>query len=582
MRQSMLTCDQSQLLRDEKEAFTKILILLSELGIPAESMDLLQKAILQLDELFLVVVVGEFNAGKSALVNAMLREKILSEGVTPTTAQVTLVKWGEQVSERSVDEGFCVYSYPLPLLKELNIVDSPGTNSINRIHERLTEEFVPRSDLILFVTSADRPLTESERLFLERILHWGKKVVFVVNKADIFENEEAREEVKRFVEENAAITLGTTPEVFIVSARMAQRAAHETDPERKILLRSDSNLDTLETYIADTLDDTARLKLKLNNPLGVAENLFNQKLAEVQSQQEGIVQDIETIQVIRNSIENYQKELQAELAPRLAEVNNLLHQYEQRGLDFFDNTLRLTNIRQLLSTRKVQEEFSKEVLHDIPQQIDHQVQLLIDWLVTKDLNVWQQIMNALQQRQALNVAHAAGAGVNLQVQSRRELLDNIGKHIKTIVETYDRQTESEELANTVEQAIAQTALLEVGAVGMGVLVATALTSSALDITGTVAAGTLAVAGLFIIPYKKKQAKDSFREKMAALKENLLSSLEKTFRHESEDAIQRLMDNISPYITYVEGETARIQKDKTVLNEMKTTVASFRKRIDTTI
>jgi GTPase Era involved in 16S rRNA processing len=63
----------------------------------------------------------------------------------------------------------------------------PGTNAINRAHERLTVDFVPRADLVLFVTSADRPFTETERLFLESIRNLCKKIVLVFNKIDIYE-----------------------------------------------------------------------------------------------------------------------------------------------------------------------------------------------------------------------------------------------------------------------------------------------------------------------------------------------------------------------------------------------------------
>ena len=62
---------------------------------------------------------------------------------------------------------------------------------LSREHEEITSQFVPRSDLILFVTSADRPYTESERIFLEKIRAWGKKIVLVINKIDILENPEA-------------------------------------------------------------------------------------------------------------------------------------------------------------------------------------------------------------------------------------------------------------------------------------------------------------------------------------------------------------------------------------------------------
>ena len=161
IHQTVLTDSQAAFLRDEKEALARFQQALADFDLPREALDSLQKAILQLDELFLIVVAGEFNAGKSALVNALLREKVLLEGATPTTSRVTLVKWGEQPGEQVVDEKFAIYKYPLPLLKEVNIVDTPGTNAIIRHHERLTDEFIPRSDLILFITSADHPLTES-------------------------------------------------------------------------------------------------------------------------------------------------------------------------------------------------------------------------------------------------------------------------------------------------------------------------------------------------------------------------------------------------------------------------------------
>ena len=75
---------------------------------------------------------------------------------------------------------------PVELFRDVHIVDTPGTNAIIREHERLTTDFVPRADLVLFVTSADRPFTESERAFVESIRAWGKKIVIVVNKVDIF------------------------------------------------------------------------------------------------------------------------------------------------------------------------------------------------------------------------------------------------------------------------------------------------------------------------------------------------------------------------------------------------------------
>jgi len=189
MQGTMLSNEQMLFLQQEKQQLNIAKRILSDFNLPEKALNALGEAILQLDELFLIVVVGEYNAGKSALINALLGDHVLEEGVTPTTTRVTLVRWGEALSEQIVNEDFAIVTYPLELLKELNLIDSPGTNAIIRRHELLTTEYVPRSDLVLFTTSADRPLTESECQFLEKILAWGKKIVMVINKADILEGE---------------------------------------------------------------------------------------------------------------------------------------------------------------------------------------------------------------------------------------------------------------------------------------------------------------------------------------------------------------------------------------------------------
>lgn len=577
MRQSMLTDEQAQFLREEKDALSEIRLALAELDVPRESLATLQEAILQLDELFLLVVVGEFNAGKSALVNALLGEKVLPEGATPTTSRVTLVKWGEKVAEQVVDENFSIYTYPLELLKELNIVDTPGTNAVIRYHERLTDEFVPRSDLVLFATSADHPLTESERQFLERILSWGKKVVFALNKADIIENESSLQEVRSFVLKHATMVLGDTPEFFPVSARLGQRALSEPDPEKRASLRAASGLDALEQYITSTLDDSTRLRLKFSNPLGVAENILAQAANVNSTQSEDLKEDLQTAASLESTLKDYERDLRNELQPRLAEVENILHRLEQRGLDFFDATMRLTNIQELMRGDKVRADFEKNVLADIPQQIEEHVRRLIDWLVQKDLQEWQRVMTYVQRRRALHAEHIVGEGMEPREMRRRELIDTMGRTVQRIINEYDQEREARDLAAHVETAVAQTALLEVGAVGLGALVTAAVLSSSLDVTGILAAGTLAIVGFFVIPYKRKQAKDKFREKMETLRTNLLETLTTQFNKESQRAVERLGEGIAPYRRYVRSERERIDKTETTLARLRQRLSALRAR-----
>lgn len=578
MRPTFLTKEQDRFLQEEKTALGDIRLELARLAIPTESLGKLLRSIVQLDELFLLVVVGEFNSGKSALVNALLGSPVLPEGATPTTSRVTLVKWGEEVEEEIIDSGFAILTHPLPLLKQVNVVDTPGTNAVIRQHERLTDEFVPRSDLVLFVTSADRPLTESERQFLERITAWGKKVVFVINKIDILLDESTRGEVRDFVQRNTYQVMGESPPLFPVSARVAQQARREPDQGKRERLWNESGVDELEDYIVDVLDDDARLELKLRNPLGIADRIIRDTQEAVAHEQENLQEDLETVEAIEISIDAYAQELKSELEPRLAAIENILHRLEQRGLDFFDTTLRLTNIAGLARGAQVRAQFEEQVIDDVPEKIEDQVKRLIDWLVSKDLHEWRQVMGYLQRRQASHAEHIVGEPGAPSTTRRQELIDTVGRKASEIVEGYDRNQEARELAIAVESAVAQTAILEAGAVGLGTLITIAVFSSAVDITGLLAAGTMAILGFFVIPYKRRQAKEDFQVKMTRLRSELGGALTSQFQVETEQAIERMRAGVAPYTRYVHAEAERLESAAEVLADLRKRVDSLQARV----
>jgi GTP-binding protein EngB required for normal cell division len=197
----------------------------------------LAAAAASLDAPFLVVVAGEFNSGKSTLINALLGGRYLADGFLPTTNEIAVLKFrGESGGDNggsapSPDEeddtegGAAVRRLPAPLLRHATVVDTPGTNAILERQQRLTEEFIPRADLVLFTLSADRAFTESEAGFLRYIRRWGKKVLFAVNKADAMASPADADAVAAFVAGAAADVLGVAdPVVLPVSARLALEA----------------------------------------------------------------------------------------------------------------------------------------------------------------------------------------------------------------------------------------------------------------------------------------------------------------------------------------------------------------------
>lgn len=168
---------QEALLKQTRHILGQLRDVLASSSAATDDRTALADSLRQLDELFLLVIAGEFNSGKSSFINALLGHSgLLAEGVTPTTSHIHLLKYGETVTQTPREKGIWVATAPVSWLRNINIVDTPGTNAILREHEMLTADFIPRSDLVLFLTSADRPFTESERAFLARIRDWGKRL----------------------------------------------------------------------------------------------------------------------------------------------------------------------------------------------------------------------------------------------------------------------------------------------------------------------------------------------------------------------------------------------------------------------
>ena len=81
----------------------------------------------------------------------------------------------------------------------------------------------------------------------------------------------------------------------------------------------------------------------------------------------------------------------------------------------------------------------------------------------------------------------------------------------------------------------------------------------------------------MIPFKRKQAKDNFKEKMLNLRTKLLGALTTQFNNERESVIARLKDGISPYTRYVRSERERIDKAETTLARLRQSLSELRAR-----
>jgi Flp pilus assembly protein TadD/GTP-binding protein EngB required for normal cell division len=171
----------------------------------------LVRAVEAYDRPLQVAVMGEFNAGKSSFVNALAGDDVARVGVTPTTATINILRYGpggggrvrfqdgqvrdllpeeltrylgglddeEAVRVRAIE----VYS-GAESLRHIEIVDTPGLNSLRPEHEQVARAFVNEADAVVWVFSFGQAAKASERAALELLHGAGKQVLGVVNKVD--------------------------------------------------------------------------------------------------------------------------------------------------------------------------------------------------------------------------------------------------------------------------------------------------------------------------------------------------------------------------------------------------------------
>ncbi len=578
--QNILTPQQHEILESERDVFSRLESIAVRLESPAAERELLARTRLQLDEFFLLVVVGEFNSGKSAFINALLGQRFLDEGVTPTTSQIHVLTYGPRPAAEQVEPFMLRVSYPVDWLREINIVDTPGTNAIIQRHQEITEAFVPRADLILFITSTDRPFSESERVFMQLVRDWGKKVVIVINKIDIMEDEASINQVVDFVRDQAAGVLGAVPRIFPVSVRLAQRARMAgTDGAGAESARwmAASRFAELETFILQALDQQQRLHLKLESPLGVAERLQGAYMGLVRQRLDLLDEDFSTLQHIDGQLDAYAADMRHDFRFRLSRIENILQDLRLRGDRFFEETIRMGRIFDLLNSARLRAEFEQQVVADTHERIEAEVNDLIDWMIERNFRQWQDITQYLNRRAAQYGDRVLGEiGGSFDI-NRKQLLQSVGRAAREVVATYDHQAEARELSDSVRNSLTTMGAVEIGALGIGAILLHTLTR-ALDPLGVIAAGTVAIAGLFVLPARRRRAKEDLDAKIEDVRQRLLETMSQQFERELARSLQEIREAIAPYTRFIRVEHQRLAEIDGQLGKVDLSLRDVRSRL----
>ncbi|RMD96993.1 MAG: hypothetical protein D6812_16060 [Deltaproteobacteria bacterium] len=195
---------------------------------------------------FLLVVFGEFNAGKSSFINAFLGSEILRTGILPTTATINLIEKGppddplvtfrdgreERMSMAQLDDlskkdplsiSHVTWTFPAERLAEVRLVDTPGLNSVFEEHESATLDFIDRADAILWLFHPHQGGSDTERTYLERIKKLGKSVIGIISHKDALTPEEL-EQLSGFLQTHFGAYLETLLPLSALEALSARKS----------------------------------------------------------------------------------------------------------------------------------------------------------------------------------------------------------------------------------------------------------------------------------------------------------------------------------------------------------------------
>ncbi|MEM1325374.1 MAG: dynamin family protein [Bacteroidota bacterium] len=224
----------------------------------------------RIEEPYMFVIVGEVKAGKSSFVNALLesQKEIAKVAPQPMTDTIQQILYGEEEKIVPVNEFLKKIYQPIDILKEIAIVDTPGTNAIIKHHQEITERFIPAADLIVFVFEAKNPYRQSAWEFFDFINdEWHKKIVFVLQQKDLMPLEDLKvneQGVRDYAEKKGM----DEPLIFSVSAKQ------ELDGELV-----ESGFAPVRKYIKDNITGGRAPILKLQNNIDLSANI-NRRIAD--------------------------------------------------------------------------------------------------------------------------------------------------------------------------------------------------------------------------------------------------------------------------------------------------------------
>ena len=244
-----------------------------------------------INEPFLFVVVGEVKAGKSSFINALLQAEVCETDIEPRTDSIQQIVYSDERFVQPMGPNLRKIGLPLEILKDISIVDTPGTNTVIQEHQIITERYIPNSDLTFFVLFGKNPYQKSAWDFLDFVsAEWRKKVVFILQQADLLKPADLERNIER-VKEYAHQKQIKSPIIFATSA------------ERELNHEEGSGFSEVRDYIKDMVSSGESYKIKLRSVSGTTQKIIDALAGDVQALELQLETDKRITESIKQKIE---------------------------------------------------------------------------------------------------------------------------------------------------------------------------------------------------------------------------------------------------------------------------------------
>ena len=362
-------------------------------GVSPAHVGVLRNLMANLKDPFLFVVAGEVNAGKSTLLNGLFGADFCRADVVPTTDRICYFKYGSEEQEMEVGENLVEFYRPNEFLQDFNVVDTPGTNSIEAEHQQITEQFVPMADLVIFVFSVTNPWGASTWQLLDQIHgEWHKNIVFVLQQSDL----RSEEEVAAILEHLKAVTskrYRTVFPTFAVSGKKALMA--KTSGLDKEKLRAGSGFGEFEHHISSVVESSETHTTKIVNTWRSARHILGTIKEKLKNAAEIIRIDNELLGGLEGAVEIQETRTREKFEPLYEAFDKSYLAATIKAEDILDSRLGLFS--------------SLKSAGDLPEGIEQQIRTLTLHAVKRNIgsgaavvsddvdHLWKWLSNGMQQ-----------------------------------------------------------------------------------------------------------------------------------------------------------------------------------------